>query len=112
MRLPHEEGELCVVELEIGHAGKNGRRECRIDEGPAQRERGARLSARLARCAAPRVEPSREVKRTEAIPDMSPVRQKRINLMRSTRTPEKRAAVTLLPIIKMRRPKFVLCSST
>ncbi|MNL27997.1 hypothetical protein D3C87_1496260 [compost metagenome] len=59
-----------------------------------------------------RVEPSRAVSSTAAIPLISPVRQKSTNLMRSTRTPEKRAAVALLPMANTRRPKLVRCSST
>src|SRR5690554_6055260 len=59
-----------------------------------------------------RVEPSRAVSSTAAMPLISPVRQNRINLILSTRTPENRAATSLLPMAKTRRPKLVRCSST
>jgi len=45
-----------------------------------------------------RVEPSREVRQTEASPAIRPVKRNRMNFTRSTRMPEKVAAVALLPM--------------
>ena len=45
-----------------------------------------------------RVEPSREVRQTAATPAIRPVSRNRMNLTRSTRTPENSAAVGLLPM--------------